>query len=52
MPHTSALPDLRESYPPHAPGAGPTESSTLLGRLPGIALLFVVVTLASSSSTF
>jgi uncharacterized integral membrane protein (TIGR00698 family) len=42
MSHTSALPDLRESYPPHAPGAAPTESSTLLGRLPGIALLFVV----------
>jgi uncharacterized integral membrane protein (TIGR00698 family) len=42
MSHTSALPDLREFYPPHAPGAGPTESFTLLGRLPGIALLFVV----------
>jgi uncharacterized integral membrane protein (TIGR00698 family) len=42
MSHTSALPDLRESYPPHAPGAAPTESSTLLARLPGIVLLFVV----------
>jgi uncharacterized integral membrane protein (TIGR00698 family) len=42
MSHTSALPDLRESYPPHAPGAAPTESSTLLARLPGIVLLVVV----------
>jgi uncharacterized integral membrane protein (TIGR00698 family) len=42
MSHTTALPDLRESYPPHAPGVAPTESSPLLGRLPGIALLFIV----------
>src|ERR1700723_1810838 len=40
---TSAnLPDLRTEYPPHAPGRGPSEPSTLLGLLPGIALLFVV----------
>ena len=40
---TSAnLPDLRTEYPPHAPGRGPSEHSTLLGLLPGIALLFVV----------
>jgi uncharacterized integral membrane protein (TIGR00698 family) len=40
---TSAnLPDLRTEYPPHAPGKGPAEQSTLLGLLPGIALLFVV----------
>jgi uncharacterized integral membrane protein (TIGR00698 family) len=39
---SSALPDLRESYPPHAPGTAPSESGSLLGRLPGIALLFVV----------
>src|ERR1700729_2804772 len=36
------LPDLRTEYPPHAPGRGPSEPSTLLGLLPGIALLFVV----------
>src|ERR1700727_2898604 len=40
---TSAnLPDLRTEYPPHAPGRGPSEPSTLLGLLPGIALLAVV----------
>ena len=40
---TSAnLPDLRTEYPPHAPGKVPTEQSTLLGLLPGIALLSVV----------
>src|ERR1700733_2140764 len=40
---TSAnLPDLRNEYPAHAPGRGPSEHSTLLGLLPGIALLFVV----------
>jgi uncharacterized integral membrane protein (TIGR00698 family) len=39
---SSALPDLRQPYPPHAPGAAPTESSTLLARLPGIVLLFAV----------
>jgi uncharacterized integral membrane protein (TIGR00698 family) len=40
---TSAdLPDLRTEYPPYAPGRGPSEPSTLLGLLPGIALLFVV----------
>src|ERR1700731_1597008 len=40
---TSAnLPDLRTEYPPHPPGRSPAERSTLLGLLPGIALLFVV----------
>ncbi len=40
---TSAnLPDLRTEYPPHPPGRNPAEPSTLLGLLPGIALLFVV----------
>jgi uncharacterized integral membrane protein (TIGR00698 family) len=40
---TSAnLPDLRTEYPPHAPGKGPAEQSTLLGLLPGIALLAIV----------
>src|ERR1700728_3083366 len=38
----TSLPDLRTEYPPHAPGRGPSEPSTLLGLLPGIALLFVV----------
>jgi uncharacterized integral membrane protein (TIGR00698 family) len=36
------LPDLRSEYPPHAPGRNPAEPSTLLGLLPGIALLAVV----------
>src|ERR1700678_4221992 len=36
------LPDLRTESPPHAPGADPKEPSTLLGLLPGIALLAVV----------
>jgi uncharacterized integral membrane protein (TIGR00698 family) len=36
------LPDLRTEYPPHAPGRDPAEPSTLLGLLPGIALLAVV----------
>jgi uncharacterized integral membrane protein (TIGR00698 family) len=36
------LPDLRTEYPPHAHGRGPAERSTLVGLLPGIALLFVV----------
>jgi uncharacterized integral membrane protein (TIGR00698 family) len=35
-------PDLRTKYPPHAPGTDPSEPSTLLGLLPGIALLAVV----------
>src|SRR5580692_5755759 len=40
---TSAnLPDLRTEYPPHAPGKSPSEQSTLLGLLPGIALLAIV----------
>jgi uncharacterized integral membrane protein (TIGR00698 family) len=40
---TSAdLPDLRAEYPPHAPGRVPEEKSTLLGLLPGIALLAIV----------
>ncbi|NYF50458.1 YeiH family protein [Tunturiibacter gelidoferens] len=33
------LPDLRTEYPPHAPGRVPAERSSLLGLLPGIALL-------------
>jgi uncharacterized integral membrane protein (TIGR00698 family) len=37
-----SLPDLRSEYPPHAPGIDPHEPSTLLGLLPGIALLAVV----------
>src|SRR5271168_3320906 len=36
------LPDLRTEYPPHAPGRNPAEPSTLLGLLPGIALLAIV----------
>src|SRR5580704_14464434 len=36
------LPDLCSEYPPHAPGRNPAEPSTLLGLLPGIALLAVV----------
>src|ERR1700716_964491 len=36
------LPDLRNEYPPHAPGTNPTESATFLGLLPGIALLAIV----------
>src|ERR1700731_181243 len=40
---TSAnLPDLRTEYPPHPPGRVPAERSTLLGLLPGIALLAIV----------
>jgi uncharacterized integral membrane protein (TIGR00698 family) len=40
---TSAdLPDIRTEYPPHAPGRVPEEKSTLLGLLPGIALLAIV----------
>ncbi len=42
MPTAAPLPDLRTEYPPHAPGADPKEPSTLLGLLPGIALLAVV----------
>ena len=37
-----ALPDLRESYPPHAPHAVPEQKTSLLGLIPGILLLFVV----------
>src|SRR6202040_2053180 len=36
------LPDLRTEYSPHAPGRVPAERSSLLGLLPGIALLAVV----------
>ncbi|HXC95193.1 MAG TPA: putative sulfate exporter family transporter [Edaphobacter sp.] len=36
------LPDLRTEYPPHAPGLAPAERASLLGLLPGIALLAVV----------
>jgi uncharacterized integral membrane protein (TIGR00698 family) len=42
MAASTHLPDLRTEYPPHAPGKSPAERSTLLGLLPGIALLFVV----------
>jgi uncharacterized integral membrane protein (TIGR00698 family) len=42
MATSTNLPDLRTEYPPHAPGRDPSERSTLLGLLPGIALLFVV----------
>jgi len=42
MAASTHLPDLRSEYPPHAPGKSPAESSTLIGLLPGIALLFVV----------
>jgi len=42
MSTAAPLPDLRTEYPPHAPGADPKEPSTLLGLLPGIALLAVV----------
>jgi uncharacterized integral membrane protein (TIGR00698 family) len=38
----TSLPDLRNEYPPHAPGRVPAERSTFLGLLPGIALLAVV----------
>ena len=42
MAASTNLPDLRTEYPPHPPGRDPAEPSTLLGLLPGIALLFVV----------
>ena len=42
MATSTNLPDLRAEYPPHAPGRDPADRSTLLGLLPGIALLFVV----------
>jgi uncharacterized integral membrane protein (TIGR00698 family) len=42
MAASTHLPDLRSEYPPHAPGKSPAERSTLIGLLPGIALLFVV----------
>jgi hypothetical protein len=42
MAASTHLPDLRNEYPPHAPGESPAEQSTLIGLLPGIALLFVV----------
>jgi uncharacterized integral membrane protein (TIGR00698 family) len=42
MSTAAPLPDLRTEYPPHAPGVDPKEPSTLLGLLPGIALLATV----------
>ena len=42
MATSTNLPDLRTEYPPHAPGHGPSERSTLIGLLPGIALLALV----------
>jgi uncharacterized integral membrane protein (TIGR00698 family) len=39
---SSSLPDLRESYPPHAPHANPEDKTGLLGLVPGVLLLFVV----------
>jgi uncharacterized integral membrane protein (TIGR00698 family) len=42
MSTSASPPDLRTEYPPHAPGADPNAPSTLLGLLPGIALLAVV----------
>jgi len=42
MPVSSSLPDLRDSYPPHAPHATPEDKSSLLGLVPGVLLLFVV----------
>jgi uncharacterized integral membrane protein (TIGR00698 family) len=42
VPLSSSLPDLRESYPPHAPHAVPEQKTSFLGLIPGILLLFVV----------
>jgi uncharacterized integral membrane protein (TIGR00698 family) len=42
MATSTNLPDLRTEYPPHAPGKSPAERGTLLGLLPGIALLALV----------
>jgi uncharacterized integral membrane protein (TIGR00698 family) len=42
MAASTNLPDLRTEYPPHPPGRNPSERSTFLSLLPGIALLFVV----------
>ncbi|WP_213803679.1 putative sulfate exporter family transporter [Granulicella sp. dw_53] len=42
MSTNSTLPDLRDEYPPHAPGRVPVERTSFLGLLPGIALLAVV----------
>jgi len=39
---SSALPDLRESFPPHAPGTEPDKPASLLSRAPGVLLLLVV----------
>jgi uncharacterized integral membrane protein (TIGR00698 family) len=39
---STALPDLRESYPPSAPHADPKQQTSLLGLVPGVLLLFVV----------
>jgi uncharacterized integral membrane protein (TIGR00698 family) len=39
---STTLPDLRESYPPHAPHAVPEQKTSLLGLVPGILLLFAV----------
>ena len=40
---SSSLPDLRESYPPHAPHAVPEHKTSVPGLIPGIALLLFVV---------
>ena len=42
MSTSTTLPDLRESYPPHAPHAVPEQKTGFLGLIPGILLLFVV----------
>ena len=39
---SSTLPDLRGSYPPHAPHSVPEQKTNLFGLVPGILLLFVV----------
>ena len=39
---SNSLPDLRESYPPHAPHDVPAEKTNLLGLIPGIVLLLIV----------
>ena len=42
MAASTHLPDLRTEFPPDAPGRASAERSSLVGLLPGIALLFVV----------
>ncbi len=39
---STTLPDLRESYPPHAPHAVPEQKTSFFGLIPGVLLLFVV----------